>query len=462
MTTAIQRYAVSLLFVAVSSMLSSVGMSSPAHGATLQVPAQHPTIQAGINAAVPGDLVAVAPGTYNEAIDFMGKAITVIGTGGAPQTFLEPPTGVDASVVTFQSGETASSVLIGFTIRNGHGSLTGYSMCGGGILCLNSSPTITQNTITGNGPATPMGSLVGGGICCANASPVITENIIANNDATWGAGLYVGPLSNPTVESNQFLDNDAWRGGGISMDSSDATIHRNIFIGNHASFVGGSIGGGGGMYIAGGAPTLTHNTFYDNSADDMGGAVFAQGSAVVVRNCIMWANPALAASDFSSFDVTPNVTYSNIAGGWPGTGNLNTDPLFVDAANRDLNLLPNSPCVDAGDPLDPVDPDLTPPDMGALPTGQFAPQFTRADCNADGSVNLSDAVYTLGYLFVPFPTIPLCAESCDANEDFVINVADPVFTLNYLFQGGSPPSAPFPNCGMVTMSPLGCQVDACP
>jgi hypothetical protein len=42
------------------------------------------------------------------------------------------------------------------------------------------------------------------------------------------------------------------------------------------------------------------------------------------------------------------VTYSIVQGGFPGTGNLDQDPLFVDAANGDLHLQAGSPAIDAG------------------------------------------------------------------------------------------------------------------
>jgi hypothetical protein len=47
---------------------------------------------------------------------------------------------------------------------------------------------------------------------------------------------------------------------------------------------------------------------------------------------------------------TPLVTYSDVQGGHPGQGNIDADPLFLDAANDDYHLLPGSPAIDAGDP----------------------------------------------------------------------------------------------------------------
>jgi hypothetical protein len=44
---------------------------------------------------------------------------------------------------------------------------------------------------------------------------------------------------------------------------------------------------------------------------------------------------------------TPTVTYSDIQGGYPGVGNIDADPLFVDAAGGDLRLSTGSPCIDA-------------------------------------------------------------------------------------------------------------------
>src|SRR5262249_40315889 len=77
-----------------------------------------PTIQAGIKAAANGDTVLVLPGTYNEDINFLGKAITVTSSGGSAVTVVNGT--ATGPVVRFVSGETSAAVLKGFTIQNGN------------------------------------------------------------------------------------------------------------------------------------------------------------------------------------------------------------------------------------------------------------------------------------------------------------------------------------------------------
>ncbi len=78
--------------------------------------------------------------------------------------------------------------------------------------------------------------------------------------------------------------------------------------------------------------------------------------------------------------------------------------------------------------------------------GQDMP-FRRGDSNADGRLDLSDAVFSLRHVFGA-GSIPPCLDAGDANDDGTNDIADPIFMLSYLFQSGSPPPDPGPrSCG---------------
>ena len=73
-------------------------------------------------------------------------------------------------------------------------------------------------------------------------------------------------------------------------------------------------------------------------------------------------------------------------------------------------------------------------------------KFMRADANADGNVNIADAISILSYLFAGAEP-PSCVKSADTNDDSQVNIADAIFVLGYLFGGGPDPAAPFGECG---------------
>lgn len=157
-----------LTIVAIAVLPNSVFSSE------IQVPSQYPTIQTAIDASQNGDVIIVQPGVYSENINFNGKAITLISTNPLDSTIVANTIidgGMNGSVVTFDSSETPNSILTGFTIRNGGGTLIDGKRYGGGIFCgLHATPTIRRNKIINNTAD------VGGGIYThGNSPPVITN-----------------------------------------------------------------------------------------------------------------------------------------------------------------------------------------------------------------------------------------------------------------------------------------------
>ena len=173
----------------------------------IDVPGDAPTIQAGIDLASNGDTVEVSPGTYVENINFNGKRITVISSGGPAITTING--GNIAPVVTFTSGETTAAALTGFTLTNGTSTFnTGYN--GGGIFINHASPTISGNVITNNGACN------GAGMAVESGSPLIQNNTISNNSVVECSGGEGGGISlsggSPMILSNLIVNNSVRNG----------------------------------------------------------------------------------------------------------------------------------------------------------------------------------------------------------------------------------------------------------
>jgi len=86
-------------------------------------------------------------------------------------------------------------------------------------------------------------------------------------------------------------------------------------------------------------------------------------------------------------------------------------------------------------------------ESGTVRAARSEAPFLRGDTNSDGRVDLSDAVMTLGHLFLGLPA-PVCLDAADADDDAVVNVTDAIYTLLYLFSGGPPPPPPHPAPGL--------------
>jgi hypothetical protein len=325
-----------------------------------------------ISAASNGDIILVKPGTYNEFISFKGKAITVRSDLDAnPATYDASPslTIIDSnqlwSVVTFIDGEGPDSVLEGFTITNGFGTQIGPNDYGGGIYCNNSSPTIKYNIISNNSVDVGGGihcegsdpiisdntiknnvaTLTAGGIMCSHASPTISNNTISANEAgTSGGGIEVFEFCTPKILNNVIKENLAPEGGGIMCYSASPEIINNLFKWNSAEY-------GGGIYCYASAPIITNNTIFENSGVQEGGGIYCFWySFPIITNTILWNDNAPTGPEISVDSTSnPDVTYSDVQGGWTGIGNINNNPLFLDTSFGNLHLTNGSPCINGGD-----------------------------------------------------------------------------------------------------------------
>jgi len=117
-------------------------------------------------------------------------------------------------------------------------------------------------------------------------------------------------------------------------------------------------------------PQLINNTIVQNTNTDaselaVGAGVHAyEGCTVTGRNNIIYFNQSYLYPECYG---SANFTYNCISSGMAGMGNITGNPAFVSLATFNLNLTSSSPCIDAGSPSDPLDPDGTRADMGALP-----------------------------------------------------------------------------------------------
>jgi hypothetical protein len=397
--------------------LALLALAGVCGAAILNVPDDYATIQRGINAADDGDTVLVQPGTYQENIDFGGSNVVVgslfLTTGDT--TYIDS-TIIDGdangrSVVAFQREEDSNAYLTGFTITNGS---TDY---GGGIYISDASPILHHLKIVGN-----ESSSQGGGIYCTQgAGPMLNYLTVADNSAgTNGGGISGYNNAAPVIYNSTIIGNQCiYDGGGVHFASGcDATLSEVEISSNEAGR------DGGGLFLCGGTNcNISGGEIRENTAAGYGGGIFSYSSRSGADHVRIFRNAAgrdgnaagvtsNSQLDFTNCTVTRNNSANNsiyivnsrsnllnsilwdnegyeiygsgadavvaftdvdrgergIGGGdiEYGEGNIDADPLFLDPDSDDYHLAGNSPCIDAGDPNSPLDPDSTCADMGAF------------------------------------------------------------------------------------------------
>ena len=151
-------------------------------------------------------------------------------------------------------------------------------------------------------------------------------------------------------------------------------------------------------------------------------------------NTIFWDNGDVEFSPLPNNDqLNLDFNYTNAEDVWPGTGNINLDPLFVDADNSIFTLSQSSPCIDAGT----ADTDMdgsddmenytgTAPDMGRF-------EFEESGCGIFGDINMDGNVDILDIINMTNCILSNCSDPCaDLNVDNTINILDIINLVNII------------------------------
>ncbi len=278
-------------------VLALAASPAAALAATINVPADFPTIQSGIIAALDGDEVLVAPGVYAELIDFLGKSVTVRSAAGATTTILDG--GGSGPIVTMFGG-LGAPVLDGFTIQNGYRE---DSEGGAALRIVDGTATVRNCVVRDNAvsaPTCPVCPMSGAGAYVVQGVHVFENVTFLNNTIlilgdSYGGGVFVSSAAvtfNNCAFSNNTIDSSL--GGALALlNASSATLNNCTFETNSAPS-----GGGGGIYSEGGALTITGGTFTTNSAEGGAGAAIYQslGGSLSISGAAFQGNLAIGGS----------------------------------------------------------------------------------------------------------------------------------------------------------------------
>ena len=248
---------------------------------------------------------------------------------------------------------------------------------GGGMYASGGSPVLTGCRFNGN-----TAYHTGGGIRNQASSPKLTDCTFSSNSARNYGGGMANFFSQPSITNCIFAGNAVeastyGEGGGMYNYESNAVLRNCAFIENSAPNRGGAMSN-----WMGSKPNLAFCTFSANSAGSRGGGIYNRGPRFTLTNCILWGD--------WPYEIYGAVTasYCDIQGGWPGEGNVNDDPCFVEPGYWDANGTPDdgsddfwvggdyhlksqggrwdpnteswvtddvtSPCIDTGDPMSPI------------------------------------------------------------------------------------------------------------
>ena len=388
---------------------------------TRNVPGTYSTVQAALTACNNGDTILVQPGTYTGNIVWPNKSnLKLYSAGDSSNTILSGNNTGQVLRFSLLSAVDTNTIIKGFKITNGF--VNTSSSSGGGIYIASCHPKFVDVSITNNHLYT-LNWAYGAGVYLSGSNSVFRNSTIWANKldtAAWGhgAGIYITGSSAPKfynvkINGNRSNSNSWAYGTGVYCDGSNA-VFSNVKVCNNYVNAGAIWYYGTGMYFNASTSSLTNvlvssNTQDNNGSFYYGAGIYSNGSsgAITMTNCTvtdnkrtnggtingsgLYANTSSNITALNSIFYNTNgglevvnnggtvvITYSDVRGGFIGTGNINLSPAFV--SSTDFHLTNLSPCVAAGllsgSPGNDLDynarpmPALTNPDMGCYELNQ--------------------------------------------------------------------------------------------
>ncbi|MBT8484893.1 MAG: right-handed parallel beta-helix repeat-containing protein, partial [Phycisphaerae bacterium] len=332
------------------------------------------SLSAALAASAPGDEIWVTGGGYGN-VSLRGGIDVYGGFTGEEverdeRDWLANETTVGSVLATNETGTvrldgfTTDHVTMSFAdleLRNCHIAPSAPHELGAGLHAEDGGTLLLSECTVTDGEAE-----IGGALYVRDLSVVrLLDSTFIGNRATVGIGG-VGIFRAETIEiaGCSFIDNDGGSSsGGLATGNGNAVqvIRDCRFIANRAEANAGgfgtSYGGlivncvfsrnsaevGGGFIAASDEPIEMVNCSFSNNAGD--GLCLNLGTSVSVANSVFWGNtPASLAGHVEGL----TVNFSDVQGGWPGSANIDADPLFVQPGADDLRLGLGSPCLNAG------------------------------------------------------------------------------------------------------------------
>jgi hypothetical protein len=325
------------------------GLWDLAEGTTRLVPQDYLTIQAAVDAAVHGDSILLAPGTYrgvgNRDIELRGKNLVVTSSAGPLDTVID----CEQAGRGFYLHEHETATVERLTIQNGYArAFAGDPGTGGGIRCGVTIATISDCRILNNHADTN-----GGGVYFFVFEGRLQRCFIAGNSAVLDGGGVAEPYGVASIQDCVIVGNTAGSGGGVSFNGTGSnTLQRCTISGNFSQHGGGGVWTGNPAY-------LDRCIVWDNSA----------GSGADEIDVRQHLSASCCAIDTTGVEYNADVTYDPYC--------VYADPLFCAPPADDFSLRADSPCLPEHSPCGLL--------IGALGQGCGGPALMGACCFADGS-----------------------------------------------------------------------------